>query len=182
MKESLTRVWQRILDGDPYAWEELVSHYARLVYATARRNGLDGTDAEDCSQHTWMSLYSSRKSIRDPNRLPIWLMSTAARTARRMIRKNTSRGRAEKHRHRSAPETSAEENLMQLQQWAALESALNALDLRCRRLLRAMFFAPADLSYRDIAQKVGIPFNSLGPVRMRCLKKLRKILDDLQQD
>jgi DNA-directed RNA polymerase specialized sigma subunit len=61
---------------------------------------------------------------------------------------------------------------------ALLEVALRQLDDRCQSLLKALFFAPEELSYEQIAKSVGIAFNSLGPIRGRCLQRLRKLIEE----
>ena len=157
--------------------------YASLVFSVARHVGLSSADAEDCAQQTWLALYRGRASVRDPARLPSWLTSTTRRKAQRMVRKKLRTETV--HRQVDAQQEVAhpDEAIMRLQRSAQLEYALEQLDDRCARLLRAIFMSPEELSYRDIARRLGIPPNSLGPTRSRCLKKLRKILagfDDWQ--
>jgi DNA-directed RNA polymerase specialized sigma24 family protein len=72
-----------------------------------------------------------------------------------------------------------DEDVALLERQAHLEHALSLIDPRCRTLLAELFFAPEERSYRDIARKLRIPVNSLGPTRIRCLKKLKKILEEL---
>jgi len=33
-------------------------------------------------------------------------------------------------------------------------------------------------TYQDLANTLGVPLNSLGPTRARCLAKLKRLLDD----
>jgi RNA polymerase sigma factor (sigma-70 family) len=129
-----------------------------------------------------MALYTGRRSLREPAKLPIWLVSTAGRTARRILRKRSSRTRTEQKAPPPTPAAEPDERIAQLQQRAVMEAALGQLDARCRELLRAMFYASEEKSYRDIARELNIPFNSLGPVRRRCLQKLRSILEDFDND
>lgn len=69
-----------------------------------------------------------------------------------------------------------DEELVQLEQQSHLETAIRELSPRCRELVELMFFEPEDSSYQEIADKLGIATNSLGPLRRRCLNALRKIL------
>ena len=71
---NIEHIWKSVLAGDVHAWGELVRVYAALVNTVARRVGLSGLDAEDCAQHTWMSLYRNRRVIKDPQALPAWLI------------------------------------------------------------------------------------------------------------
>ncbi len=181
MRDSLNRTWQRILDGDPSAWDELVGHYSALVYSTALRCGLTSGDAEDCAQHTWMSLYTGRRAVRDPSKLPSWLISTASRTARRLLRRRTSLAQIEQASERIQPSPEPDEAIARLQQRAVLERALTELDPKCEVVLRSLFLSPDEPTYEEVARQLRIPANSLGPVRMRCLKKLKTILENLGQ-
>ena len=182
MPSDLNDIWTRVLNGDSGAWEELVDLFATLVYSTARRYGLDDHDAEDCAQQTWMALYASRHKLRDWEKLPGWLAGTAYRRAMRILRKQASNRRVEGKAPPTEMPLSPDEHLMLLQRRALLDRALAQLDERCRELLTALFFAPEEQSYRDIAQRFHIPINSIGPVRQRCLARLREILKGMGED
>lgn len=180
MADSIYTIWQRILDDDAMAWRELVHRFEALVNTVARRCGLDSGDAEDCAQHVWMSLYRNRHSIRDPRRLPKWLIMTARRRSIRLTEQNRRRAA---NRQRGQPQEQPvlpDQEIERLERRAELEMALLQLDERCRALLKALFLAPREKSYREIAAELGLPVNSIGPVRARCLDRLRRAFDDLQ--
>ena len=179
MKATVNSIWNKVVSGDADAWESLVLRYASLVYSVACRCGLTSGDAEDCAQQTWIALYNGRHSINDPSKLPAWLTSTTKRKAVRMRTRLLKA--AEVHDQSQKPPSimQPDEAIIELQHKAQIEYALEQLDGRCRDLLTEIFFSDSETSYRDIARKLGIPTNSLGPTRMRCLSKLRKILTDL---
>ncbi len=179
MSTPLSDIWQRVLDGDDQGWNELVAQYANLVYSVARRNGLDKLDAADCVQQTWMALYKSRRSIRDADNLPGWLTGTAYRRAMRIVNKRAASKRTEQKTPVPDPPLTPEEHLALLQRRVALRQAIARLDDDCATLLEAMFLGPEGRSYRDIARKLALSFNSLGPRRQRCLAKLKKILSEM---
>ena len=181
MKSSITEIWSRVLDGDAEAWEELVSEFTTLVYSVALRRGLDQVDAEDCTQQTWLALYTSRNKIRDAGKLPNWLTSTAYRRAMRMHRSRYAHERAAQNIASQESPISPDEHLILIQRRAKLEQALEMLNERCRILLHALFFSPDPKTYDEISKKLRIPLNSLGPTRKRCLEKLRKILSDSEE-
>jgi RNA polymerase sigma factor (sigma-70 family) len=177
LSDLLTNLWDLINRGDKEAWAELVRRYARLVFTTARRVGLDAYDAEDCSQHTWLALYRNRRAIRDAGRLPAWLILTTRREAISIL----------KRRRREISQLSdivepripvpPDEELLRLEQLDKLEHGLKHMDPRCQKLLRALFTAEETVSYRDLAKSLGISANSLGPIRARCLERLRRIME-----
>ena len=178
VSDKITGIWAGVLQGDQIAWEKLVSRFATLVYSVASKSGLAVSDAEDCAQQVWMTLYSGRKRIEKPESLPAWLVSTTRRKAARIIRRRKTAGRAKAQVESHPSELTPEESIMRLQRRAQLELAMEQLDDRCHKLMHAIFFADTDKSYQELARDLGIPVNSLGPTRLRCLKKLKKILED----
>jgi len=83
---TIIDIWQGVLQGDPPSWRTIVERYEALVFTVARRAGLTRADAEDCAQHTWLSLYRTRHTIKDPVALPAWLIRTTHRRALRMAK------------------------------------------------------------------------------------------------
>ena len=57
-----------------------------------------------------------------------------------------------------------------------LERAMSALPERNRKLIEMMYMSGGGHSYEEIAAELGIPVASIGPTRIRSLKKLRKLL------
>ncbi|UCC43529.1 MAG: sigma-70 family RNA polymerase sigma factor [Candidatus Zixiibacteriota bacterium] len=180
MRESVSVIWQRVLTGSSEDWTKLVTRYASLVYSVVLRFGLTGDDAADCAQQTWIALYKSRESIKDPTRLPSWLIRVASRKASRMVRRRAKELRALGQLAAESTVPPPEDDLIRLQERAQLNHAFEHLDDRCQEVLRAVFFAAPKKSYAEIATDMGIPVNSLGPTRIRCIKKLRRILEDLE--
>ncbi len=179
MSDNLSDIWARVLRGDQAAWRRLVELLAPLAFSVARRSGLSMPDTEDCVQQTWMDLYRGRERIGDPQSLPAWLIRVTSRKAARIHSRTASYQRARQHAPVPDPGALPDEGLRRLELSAQLRLGLNELGLKCKRLLRAVFFSPGDRSYADIARELGIPVNSMGPTRSRCLSKLRKILEDM---
>jgi DNA-directed RNA polymerase specialized sigma24 family protein len=68
-----------------------------------------------------------------------------------------------------------EEAILALERENKLRITWSQLDERCRTLLQVLFFGP-DQDYARMAKTLGMPIGSIGPTRMRCLKRLRKLL------
>jgi DNA-directed RNA polymerase specialized sigma24 family protein len=45
-------------------------------------------------------------------------------------------------------------------------------------MLQQLYFHVEEPSYEDVAASLGIPVGSVGPTRARCLKRLRKLLEE----
>lgn len=178
MPNSDPQLWQRVLDGDSNAWAIIVKRYQSLIYAVATRSGLSQVDAADCFQQTWILLYNNRKRLQDPTRLSAWLVTTAKREAFRIKRRAGSDPGDDSAIEQVDKSPLQDEELLEIEKQAQLEGAIGQLDDRCRQLVDAFFFAEEEQSYEQIAKSLGIASNSLGPIRRRCLERLKRILEE----
>lgn len=186
MIPDLPSIWSRVVRGDASAWQQLVDGYAGLVYTVARRAGLSAPDAEDCAQQTWLALYRNRKKIKDPEALPAWLIRSTHRRAVHICQKyarESPTASADIDPNRQVDGAALPDEIMaKLESRAVLEAAVAQLDGRCRKLVTWLFLSPEHISYDDVSRRLGVNPNSLGPLRSRCLKRLRKILKDMGYD
>lgn len=173
---DLKELWTEVLHGDHKAWQDLVRRYAALVYTVARRAGLGELDAEDCSQHTWLALYRKRRAIKDPVAIPAWLIRTTHRQAVRMARNLSRPTGTDAGQEPVDARPLPPDDVSSLEFKATLTKALRQLDPRCRKLITEMYLSRPEKKYRDVAALIGVKLNSLGPLRKRCLVKLRDIL------
>jgi len=178
MPNTDPKLWQRVLDGDSNAWAVIVKRYQSLIYTVATRSGLSQVDAADCFQQTWILLYNNRKKLQDPSRLSAWLVTTAKREAYRIKRRVGSDPGDDSTTEQVDKSLLQDEELLEVEKQAQLESAIGQLEPRCQKLVEAFFFADEEQSYEQIARSLGIASNSLGPIRRRCLERLKRILEE----
>ncbi|MDM7915094.1 MAG: RNA polymerase sigma factor [Candidatus Eisenbacteria bacterium] len=173
---------------EPGAWEEMIRRYANLIHAVILKVGLTPEDREDAFQSTITVLYTDLPKLRDPGRLPSWLIGIAYRQAVNRIRgKMRSRETSideieERGDGRSAepndPRPLADEIRADLEHRQQIAEALDAISERCRELLRLLFFEEPPLDYAEIARRQGMPIGSIGPTRARCLERMRKVYEE----
>ena len=174
--EELLRACRR---GDEAAWEALVRRYQRLVYAVARRAGLDEDAAADVFQDVFATLLENVEAIEQPSRLHAWLVTTARRKTWLAI-KRSRRAVALDDFEGDGGEVSSipdegllpDEALGQLEEQHLVRAALDELDERCRLLLTMLFYRADTPPYSEVAAALGTTEGSVGPTRARCLKKL----------
>src|SRR5262249_23608725 len=78
----------------------------------------------------------------------------------------------------SAPATGIPENMLaEIEREQMLRDALSELAPRCLALVRMLFFREPSLSYQQVAKKLNVATGSIGFIRMRCLRRLRQILE-----
>lgn len=179
---------RRCRDGDASAWPLLVARYQRLVYAIVTRMGLDEHVAADVFQGVFEKLVHHLPSLREPDRLQAWIVTTAKReglAARRLGQRQVSMTKADDAGDSQGTEEwdiaddspGAEQRLDELQQMNRLRIGLDRLDERCRDLLLLVFRDDEDrLGYDEVSRRLNLPVGSIGPTRSRCLGKLRKLL------
>lgn len=165
--------------GDSRAWEQLLERYERLVFSIARNTGLSREDAADMTQLTFGYLLQSLERMTDEGNLRAWLATVCKRHSRRLLVRQLRYQSAEvddeildalmpdRPRH-------TEIERWELAEW--LRSGLERIDERCRQLLRALYLDDKEPSYAEIADLLGIAEGSVGPIRARCLKRMRDVL------
>ena len=174
--QPITDLVTRARNGDQRAWDDLVERYAPLVWSVCHRYQLSRADAEDVHQTVWLQLVSRLDKIREPDALPGWLATTTRRECVRALR--AARG---PHAADSVPDAetipdqraaTAEQELLVAERHAVLLEALARLRPCCQRLIGKLIEDPP-LSYAQISASLGITVGSIGPLRGRCLDRLR---------
>ncbi len=160
--------------GQTEAWDVLVDRYQKLVYSVAVRGGLSAEDAVDVAQNTFMILLESGLDLRQDESLGSWLMTVARRQSWRV----RQRQRLELPAAEVVP--LREDPTVDWEQALSLQSALHLLGSPCRELLTALYFDPAQPTYAQIARRFRRPIGGIGPMRGRCLHRLRDLLGDIE--
>ena len=62
----------------------------------------------------------------------------------------------------------------ELAEW--LDHGLSLVGKPCRDLLFALYLDPEQSSYAEVAARLGMAVGSVGPTRIRCLKRLKQVL------
>jgi len=177
---NLTKIWEKVCEGDYSSWQSLVDKYAALVYSVAKRAGLSNADAEDCSQQTWLTLYKKRKSIKEPKAIPAWLIKTTHRQAVKLSHQLNRLSSLDQSDVFTSSEPLPLDIIVHLEQQVLIQEGLKELDPRCRKILTELYFSDPPKSYDDIAKILKVKPNNIGPLRSRCITKLKKILKKIE--
>ena len=167
-------------NGDLGAWRRLLDRYERLVFSVPRRYGLSREDAADITQLTFTILFQNMNTLSEDSTLGAWLTTVARRhTWRRLDRKR----REEAGWYGSSSEqilladTGTEDaERWELTEW--LDNGLSHVGKPCRDLLSALYLDPKQPTYAEVAARLGMAIGSVGPTRIRCLKRLRRVLGE----
>ncbi len=161
----------RFVAGESSAFEEILGRYRDRVYQLVRwYPGTDAQEAEEVAQEVFVQVYRSARRFRGRSKFRTWLFALTRNVCRHQLR---LRSRASKRRIRVDAE---ETDLRQLpdggpgpldqieldERRELLRRAVERLDPLYRTVL--MLRDWEELSYREIAEVLGIP---LGTVRSR---------------
>ena len=168
---------RRCRRGDEKAWALLVERYENLVYSAALHTGIDRETAVDVFQQVWIEFHRSLFRIRNPRALPRWFTVTARRIA---YRQAVLAGRWTRELREEAvdPMPAHDAALIALETRQRLEMGLARLQEKCRVLLTELFLKARRPSYQSLAERLGMKVGAIGPLRARCLRRLRRILEE----
>jgi RNA polymerase sigma factor (sigma-70 family) len=160
------------------AWRRLLEKYERLVFSVPRKYGLSTDDAADVTQFTFTILVQSIDKLPEDSKLGGWLTTVARRHTWRLLERNRRQGigkHAVLDENTTGGDTETMEN-WELGEW--LNHGLEMIGRSCKELLFALYLDPGQPSYAEVAARLGMAIGSVGPTRMRCLERLRRVLDE----
>jgi RNA polymerase sigma factor (sigma-70 family) len=179
-RTSDAELFSDCLGGHAGAWRLLIERYTPLIYSIPRKHGLSETDAADIFQAVCVRLFQKLGTIRDPELLPAWLITTATRESW-AHRRRACAAPAEPAGGSEEPVDPAplpEDELLALERQGLVRLAIEQLPEPCRRVVVALFDDCGErLSYEQLARLLGLSANSIGPTRARCLERLRALID-----
>jgi RNA polymerase sigma factor (sigma-70 family) len=175
ISETKARQLQRAyLTGEENALTTLLQGYRNLVFSVAMTwYNLNPEDAEDVYQDVSIEVMVKISRIKS---LRPFIVGTTMNLSKKVLLKGrrwTSLPENEHELKSLLPEADQELNERDLRQ--ALQKALDTLDPRHRQLVDLLFVQ--EISYKQLAETLHIPIGSIGPTRMKILKKLKRCLN-----
>jgi RNA polymerase sigma factor (sigma-70 family) len=178
MARSDWELIQACRQGDEEAWKQVVSGYKRLVFSIALNYGVGQDEAAEIVQLTFMMLMQGMDSLHKDSHLGGWLATVARRNTwhvlRRYHRENLEYQPLNEDSILPDEASESEKERWELINW--LHDGLSQIDDACRALLLALYFDREQSSYSEVAARLGLAVGSIGPMRARCLRRLREIM------
>lgn len=179
--DSTTDLVHAAAKGDEDAWNRLVGGHARLVWAVIHSHRLRPADSGDVFQTTWLRLVENLGSLRQPDQLAGWLVTTARRECLRLQRIRNREfpdpDLLERSDETDLAAQSPEATVLADEERAAVARAFQKLPHRCQSVLRLVYVDPPP-TYAQIAELLGLAVGSIGITRRRCLDNLHRLLVD----
>jgi RNA polymerase sigma factor (sigma-70 family) len=160
---------KRCISGDERAWEQLVYRYNRLIYSIALTLCRDPEVAADILQQVCLELYRRLDEVRKLESLSSWVATVTRRKTYTYLR-----SKKPTEPLFDAELVASRDILSNIERQHMLQRALATLPSRSRRLMELLYLNEG--TYEQVAAELGMPVASVGPTRIRCLKKLKKLL------
>ena len=173
------------VDGDGAAWKALVEGLSPLVWSVVRAHRLSDADAHEVYQTVWFRFAQHLGRLREPDKAGAWLASTARHECLKVLKGLTRLtltddpqvlDRPSEERTPEQTLIDSEEAEVEAERIRRLWQEFEALGDRCRKLLRVLMASPPP-SYVEVSSALGIAVGSIGPLRQRCLRRLRARMD-----
>ncbi len=182
------------LAGHQDAWNALVARLERVVWKAVNMMTFDHEIRDDAFAATWLRLAERLHTIREPEKLPGWLATTATNEVRQIVRQ---RGRSVPLAEPSAASGSRSSDVFESvvgddgdhassmmldDARREVRDAFARLDEGCRELLTVLVLADPPIPYDEASEILGRPVGALGPSRRRCLEKMKGLLPATEGD
>jgi len=171
---------QKILNGDVYAFEEIVLSFQDMVYTLSYRILKNKEDAEETAQDVFVKVFSSLKSFSEKSKLSTWIYRITYNTAINKLRSVKRQfdtieidNLVELHTH-SSPDALTELNSKEKKE--IINQSILRLPENDRVIITLYYYE--ELSLTEIAEIVGISKQNVKVKLYRCRQKLYAELKD----
>lgn len=178
---SNTRMVAQCLGGDERAWSALLNRYKNLIYAIPLRYGAPPQDAADIFQAVCLDLFNELPRLRDAEALQGWLIRVTTHKCYHWKRRQINQASdvdEDDLENLSALHAIPPDILAEVEREQMVREAIGHLPPRCREMIELLFFEHPPMAYHDVARRLSLATGSIGFIRGRCLKRLRKILEE----
>ncbi len=177
---------ERSKQGDLAAFEALVEKYRHRVWRLAMNSVRDREEAWDVAQEAFIRAWQALESFRGQSAFYTWLFRIVMNVAADRLRQRAARGRAfgtervseeEMERVTPDPEIGPEDRAARVEERERIDRALAALPEHHRTII--MLSDLEGLSYREIADVLGIPMGTVMSRLHNARKRLKQVLGPL---
>jgi RNA polymerase sigma factor (sigma-70 family) len=160
------------MEHDQEAWRALVDRLKGVAWKVLYGYDLTEEDRKDAFASTFFRLYEHLGTIRELEKLPGWVATTARNEAHTIFRRRRNTVPMDTIGLRETPTVEEHDQVVADELHVALRTAFTRLAPQSQALMRLLTTDPP-LSYDEISRILDIPRGSIGPLRQRCLERLR---------
>ena len=163
---------ERALQQDQRAWCEIVDRLKGVAWKVLYGFQMSEEDRKDAFASTFFRLYEHLGSINDHDKLPGWVATTARNEAHTIFRRQRHTVPMDELSLRDTPTSELDDKIVADEMRAAMHAAFRRLPKESQALMRLLTSDPP-LGYDEISTILDMPRGSIGPLRQRCLERLR---------
>jgi RNA polymerase sigma factor (sigma-70 family) len=160
------------LERDQRAWRDLVNRLKGVAWKVIYSYDLSEEDRNDAFASTFFRLHERLATVREPEKLPGWVATTARNEANTVSRRRSKLVPMAELPLRTVDHGDHGEGLESDELRTALYAAFSSLSPEHQALMR-MLSADPPIGYDEISRVLNLPHGSIGPTRARCLQRLR---------
>ena len=176
---SNARLVQECIRGNEQAWHVLVDRYKKLIYSIPLKYGAPPQDAADIFQSVCLDLFNELPRLRDADALQGWIMRVTNHKCYHWKRQQRPEEWTDDELSGvSGGDPVPTDLLAELEREQLVREALEKLPPRCKKMIELLFFEHPPLAYTEVAARLSLARGSIGFIRGRCLKKLRRLLEE----
>jgi RNA polymerase sigma factor (sigma-70 family) len=175
------RLVEECLRGNQQSWHALVDRYKNLIYSIPLRYGTPPQDAADIFQSVCLDLFHELPRLRNVDALQGWLIRVTTHKCYRWKRQKASQtSQWDEDSMGALPEDGLvpPDRLASLEREQMVREAIASLPPRCQEMIELLFFEHPPLPYNEVAHRLSLARGSIGFIRGRCLKRLKRILEE----
>ena len=173
------RLVRECLKGNEEAWCALIDKYKNLIYSVPIKFRASPEGAGEIFQQVCLELVTALPQLRDSKSLGAWLITVTSHKCLAWTRREQRYQPLDP----DEPDTGArslsrapDTLLLEVEREQILREALPQIGPRCQELIRMLFYESPAVPYEEVARSLGLAKGSIGFTRMRCLKRLRRLL------
>ena len=173
-----TTLVRRVAGGDVDAFEQIYRRYRVRIAHFAARMTRRSDIVEEVVNDTMVVVWQKAGRYRGLSRLSTWILGIAYRITLKRLRQSARRVRAEAELPHEAPRCDVEEPealLSRRERQERIRQAMLQLSPKHRAVIELTFFE--GLSYREIAEVVGCPHNTVKTRMFHARRNLQRVLE-----
>ncbi len=178
-KSEYQELIKRCIDGDESAWANLVEKITPAILSVCRLMRLSKEESLDIFGQVCYLLLQNLSNLKSSEKIISYVSTITRREILRVIRRKQLFDTVDPEISKSISVTTfktPDEILNESENLEGLIKAIIELPQKEYKLIWHLFLDENEPSYEEISKKLNIPIASIGPTRIRSLKKLKKIL------